>query len=437
MRAVGGWLLAVGGRAGWRLLAVCCWLLGATVCSAQTVSEDDRALYDYYFYEAVNQGRLGNLAEAFDLLGYCLELNPESAAARYELAQYYMLLGDRVRPGELMREAVRLEPENYWYWELLGNFYARNHQYAEAIGIYEKMAAQFPARTDILMVLMELYDNAAEYRKGLRVLDRIELLEGESLQGTVQRFQFYLEMKDVDSAYIVIKPNVEWAIETFSEMVTNINELNSIRSLCRLAVRDFPGNLALHYWNAVSDYRAAETEMALRDIEAGIANITADSDKKEAARLYTLKGDICYNNGRMQDTFQAYERALELNPDDNMTANNYAYFLSLDRRELKKAEALSRRTIDEEPLNATYLDTYAWILFAQKRYKEAKEYIDRAVRSDGEQSADVMEHCGDIYYMNGDVDSAVRYWHEAVELHSESKTIERKIQQQKYIDENE
>ncbi len=404
------------------------------LCAGNVVADNGDDRFDYYFYEAVNQGNQRHYAEAFDLLLYCNELNPSSAAVKYELAQYYVMLGDKERPGMLLREAVELEPDNYWYWQMLGGYYARVHQYAEAIVIFEKMAAHFPTRIDILSALMSLYEEAGEYRKGLSVLDRIELLEGESMEWTVQRFQLYVEMKDIDSAYIIIKPNVEWFIETFSDMVSNYSELTTIRSLCRLAVKDAPENLSLHYWNAVSEMRGGEVEAALQALENGISNIKENPDSVDAARLYTLRGDIYYTLKKMPEVYDSYEKALLFNPDDNMTANNLAYFLSLDKRELARAEAMSFRTIEEEPLNATYLDTYAWILFAQGRYKEALEYIGKAVQCQGEPSADVMEHCGDINYMNGNIDEALHYWHEAVELHSESKTIEQKILQKKFIE---
>lgn len=392
-------------------------------------------LFEYLFHEATNQMYQGDLAAAFDLLLYCQELNPTSAAVKFELAKFYMLyFKDRETPGMLLREAVRLEPDNYWYWQLLGVFYSETRRYAEAIEIYEKMVAQFPSRIDILADLMSLYEEAGEFRKGLAVLDRIELLEGESLQSNVQRFQFYLGLHDMDSAYIVIRPNIEWAIETFSGMVTNIGQLNSIRNLCQRAVRDFPDNLNLHYLNGLSEYRAGDVQSALSALDDGISAITDSSDVVSAAKLYTLRGDICYNAKDMRSAFNAYEHALALNPADNMTANNYAYFLSLERRDLDKALALSLKTIQDEPLNATYLDTYAWILFRMGRYKPALEYIDRAVQCEGEQSADVMEHCGDIHYLNGDTEGALHYWHQAVELHSDSKTIEQKILQRKYID---
>ncbi len=414
------------------LLSVVLFLAAMPLNGVWAAGNDD-SRFDYFFYEAVNQGRQSHYAEAFDLLQYCLELDSTSAAAKYELAQYYILLGDRDKPGKLLREAVDAVPGNYWYWQLLGDYYAHIHKYADAVKVYEEMASRFPARTDILLGLMSLYDEAGEYRKGLSILDRIELIEGESLQLDVQRFQFFLELNEIDSAYAVIKPNIQWFIQTFSERVTNITELNFMSALCRKAVVDFPDNLVLHYWNAISYSRAGNFDEALEALDAGIAQITESSGKIDAAHLYQLQGDICYTQKNMPAVFAAYSKAVELDPSDNMTANNYAYFLSLDKRELDKAEELSRRTITAEPLNATYLDTYAWILFNQGRYKDALPYIEKAVQCQDEPSPDIMEHCGDIYFMNGNEEEALHYWQEALLLHSESPTLKQKISQRKYI----
>ena len=96
---------------------------------------------------------------------------------------------------------------------------------------------------------------------------------------------------------------------------------------------------------------------------------------------------------------------------------------------------MSVKTIQAEPTSATYLDTYAWILFLEGRYEEAKMYIDQAISNDStdESSADVYEHAGDIHAMAGDIDKAVGYWKQAQKRGSESKILARKIKQRKYI----
>jgi Tfp pilus assembly protein PilF len=70
---------------------------------------------------------------------------------------------------------------------------------------------------------------------------------------------------------------------------------------------------------------------------------------------------------------------LKYNPDNIPVLNNYAYYLSLEQTDLDKAEEMSYRTIKAEPNNATYLDTYAWILFQLGQYNDALFYIRQAI----------------------------------------------------------
>ena len=88
---------------------------------------------------------------------------------------------------------------------------------------------------------------------------------------------------------------------------------------------------------------------------------------------------------------------------------------------------MSYKTVKAEPNNSTYLDTYAWILFEKGNYAEARLYIDDAMKNEGDKSDTIVEHCGDIYYMTGDVDGALKYWKQAQEMGSESKTLKRRL----------
>ena len=135
----------------------------------------------------------------------------------------------------------------------------------------------------------------------------------------------------------------------------------------------------------------------------------------------------------MTEAYNAYDSALVYNPSNIGALNNYAYYLSVERRELDKAEEMSYKTVKADPGNATYLDTYAWILFEKGNYAEARIYIDDAMKSDGEKSDVIVEHCVDIYYMTGYVNGALKYWQEALDMGSESKTLKEKIKKKKYI----
>lgn len=140
---------------------------------------------------------------------------------------------------------------------------------------------------------------------------------------------------------------------------------------------------------------------------------------------------------QMDQTYKAYDEALKYNDNNIVVLNNYAYFLSLDKKDLKKAERMSAQCIKLEPDNATYLDTYAWIFFVQGNYTLAKIYIESALEKDTTKSSELVDHYGDILYMIGDKDKAVEQWKKAREMGKESEILDRKIIEGKYIEEEE
>lgn len=144
-------------------------------------------------------------------------------------------------------------------------------------------------------------------------------------------------------------------------------------------------------------------------------------------------GDILHEKGLDKEAFESYDSCLQWKPDNFAALNNYAYYLSEKRKDLSKAEQMSYKTIKAEPNNATYLDTYAWILFQQERYQEAKIYIDQTIKNDKAPSGVVIEHAGDIYFNAGEPEKALEYWKQASENGNNSAILKRKIEQKKYI----
>jgi len=124
-----------------------------------------------------------------------------------------------------------------------------------------------------------------------------------------------------------------------------------------------------------------------------------------------------------------------LNPQNLPVLNNYSYYLSLQKRDLDKAEQMSGITIKAEPTNPTYLDTYGWILFEQNSFVMAKIYIEKAIEYGAkEPSAEVYEHYGDVLYKLDEKEKAIQQWQIAKKLGSESKTLDKKIKTGEYIE---
>ena len=144
-------------------------------------------------------------------------------------------------------------------------------------------------------------------------------------------------------------------------------------------------------------------------------------------------GDILHEKRLNKEAFQAYDSCLQWKPDNVAALNNYAYYLCQANENLAKAEEMSYKTIKAEPNNSTFLDTYAWILFQQKRYEEAKIYLEQAIRNDSTLSNVVKEHAGDIYAQTGDIGKALDFWQQALKAGNDSATLKKKIQLKKYI----
>ena len=210
-------------------------------------------------------------------------------------------------------------------------------------------------------------------------------------------------------------------------------DYKQIIKVCEPGIEATPDALELYYYLAIAYHQAEQGDSVLSVCNRALEHITPDTRKEVISDFYSIMGDIYHTKKQMTEAYAAYDSALVYNPSNIGALNNYAYYLSVERRDLDKAEEMSYKTVKAEPNNSTYLDTYAWILFEKGNYAEARIYIDNAMKNDGEKSDVIVEHCGDIYFMTGDVEGALKYWKKALEMGSESKTLKQKIEKKKYI----
>jgi predicted Zn-dependent protease len=113
--------------------------------------------------------------------------------------------------------------------------------------------------------------------------------------------------------------------------------------------------------------------------------------------------------------------------------NNYSYYLSVRKANLERAKQMSAYANKLDPDNDSFMDTYAWILFQLGEFPEAKTFQDRAVLKNPKNPT-LLEHYGDILIKLGEKEKAVEYWRRAKEAGSDSRTIETKIAELKYVE---
>ena len=176
----------------------------------------------------------------------------------------------------------------------------------------------------------------------------------------------------------------------------------------RAAFERFPNETAFLEMAGVGDYNLGEYEKVLETCETILQ--VAPQDSSKTLRSWSTMGDIYFLLGDNAKAYKAYDKALKINPNYVYVLNNYAYYLSLEGKNLKKAHQMSSKTIEAEPDNATYLDTFGWILFLEGKVVEAKQIFKRAMLYGGKDSAVILDHYADVLYALKEYDMAFVYW---------------------------
>lgn len=376
----------------------------------------------------------------------------ESLVAEYPSdCRYRVVLGDALMQAKRYDEAYAQyrgvladEPDNALAMYSLAQYYEATDQpqlqQRQLDSLLLSTKVEPPVRLSVMRQLIVQSEQAgADSTRIIRLFDRIMHQEPDEPDMPMLYAQ-YLFSKGMDKqampvlkTVLDIDPTNTAARLTLLGEAVKVDDYDEIRRLCEGGVASNPDKLEFYFYLAISHNRDNRTDQTIEVCREAVKHVTPESRKELVSDFYTIMGD-CYHTKRMNtEAYAAYDSALVYHPNNIGALNNYAYYLSLERRQLDKAEEMSYKTVKAEPNNATYLDTYAWILFEKGKYTEARIYIDEAMKHSDDLSGVVVEHCGDIYFMTGDVERALKFWKQALEQGNTSETLKEKIKRKKYI----
>ena len=395
-----------------------------------------------------------------------------------EKFRIYLQMKDDKKAFQEIESLVQEYPMDMRYQVILGDVYLQNGKKQEAYDVYQKVLAAEPDNPMAIFSMASYYKQTGQeglYQQQLDTLLLNKKVTPDTKVSVMRQMIVENEQADKDSTQIIalfdrimkqeqddpqipmlyaqylLSKNMEAESVPVLEQVVDLDPTNKaarmmlvgtavrkedykqIIKVCEPGIEATPDALEFYYYLAIAYNQAEQPDSVVSICKRALEHTTADSKKEVVSDFYSILGDMYHTQNQMKEAYAAYDSALVYNPSNIGALNNYAYYLSVERRDLDKAEEMSYKTVKAEPNNATYLDTYAWILFEKGNYAEARIYIDNAMKSDDEKSDVIVEHCGDIYYMTGDVDGALSYWKKALEMGSESKTLKQKIEKKKYI----
>ena len=396
------------------LCLLCCSLW------AQEQTDDD------LFLSAAAAYAEGQYAQAKTLFARLHEQNPGDDAVNYYLGLSEMAMQDLTAAEEHLLQAVQADSTNTWYIYAMATLYdakrdqIRSGEYVEKL---VKMAPSLYNNPNTLSMVADAKAAAWQDSVALGYYNQALLLDPEYAPAQYGRMELLRRMGNFPAYFSAlegfirnedVRPGMKSNYLTV--LMDNVDSSfywvwgDTINRLVDLDRDLHPDDYDIQLLKLRMCYIKQDWDAVLEQcgVMADLARAQGNDD--HLAEALSIAGDVHYQ--QLEDTkkaYEIYEQALQVDPDRTSVLNNYAYYLSLEGRKLRKALKMSRRTIELEPDNATYLDTYGWILYLLRRPKEAKPYFKHAMLYGGKDSAVVLEHYSKVLEALGEQDLATYY----------------------------
>lgn len=389
-----------------------------------------------------------------------------------EKIKLYTKLDDVKNASNELLKLIRKFPDRSEYLSLLAELYFNYNQDKKGLQILDRLLKADPQNGFVHFYLADYYRSkkehkpANEHTKSALLSDQIEngykiqyilklilnpdttLVSDEELNTymdlLMQKYSDDLSVRALHSDFLKkdnklneAKKELEYILSReqnnyliWEELLLLCNEISDTVCMYQQsieAIKYFPEQPLPYALAGISLMMQNNFQKALPFFEKGVQ--LADEKVALKSQFYSYLADCYYNLDSVREAFKMFDKVLEINPDDILVLNNYAYYLSLRNENLSLAERMSAKAVDLESDNPTYLDTYAWVLYKRGIYLQAKFYMKLAIEKSKNPSGVLYEHYGDILYKNGEKEQAMEMWKKALELNTEvSDELKQKVE---------
>lgn len=405
------------------------------------------------------------LSDAIKIYESILKLDPPNER-KYRLTLAHMYeYKDSDKALELYKQELE-ESEDYSILLRMSMIYEDKNDTTNLIKTLNKMQRYKSGDSGLLFSLYNLYLDRGNYTEALEMLDEVDATIVDSdihmFYGVLAN-KLLSENADTSKKYIPIflekidsRFYFNWRLQIVSGYLANmigdtakIEEHFSRALSAGDSIPEIPLQAGFLYFQNENYDRAIEIfdeydehfpEDHSFPFSIGLVYLQLDSNKKSLEYFHKARGLQAENIdnitqlglvhdrlGNYDSSDYYYEKALLLNPDDPLANNNYAYSLSERGINLEQALEMINIALEQEPENASFLDTYGWIQYKLGNIDEAIKYIEKATDAEGA-TAEVYEHLGDIYYDKGKKQKAIEAWKKGLELFPDDPALKKRIE---------
>jgi tetratricopeptide (TPR) repeat protein len=433
-------------------------------------SSDGRTLEVYRLLGRIYV-ELGRLEDALQAYGQALRHEPNHPVMQYKYGVLLMEFDRSPEAEEAFNAAIRLEPRFTEAYLELARLLMEKKRDEEAEALLEKALSRDAGSDELLMVLSELYDGRNERDKAIRLLEERKGTSELGREPMIMLGRLYYEAGDYDEALDIFGAMFD-PEEDSAELARILGEislkaekpktaLKYYRQAIAIDPEDYRGYMALFFAASPAFSEDDSPRITMEDGDVmqllvsaaekvqpddfdgnyviGISFQSVDSLEsalkflKRAKELKPTNERLLINLASVFEKLNRYDEAeLQLktlhglNPEDPTVCNFYGYLLALMGKDLKKAEALVRTALKDDPENGYYIDSLAWVFYKRGEYDQAAAELERASNI-VENDPVILEHLGDAYQSLRRYEDAIAAYEKSMELHNDKSKILKKI----------
>ena len=437
----------------------------------ENIRKVDPNNHEATYYLAMLYKQTNKLNDALNVLNELESSIGINESVSINKQQIYLLQGNKSKAYDEINKLINYSPNEPKYISLIGEMYTRDNLFLKAEEAFNKLFSIDSLNPEGQLSIVDFYRRKMDYDNAFltvnKIIDNDQIEFGAkvmvlySFLNTPKEFSIYVDQiekclirfKDkytenlegytLYSDFLIKKNNYEEASNQLETAVSNFdtNEIiweqlislysflgkyNKMYEKSTSAIDSFPENPSFYLYKGLSAIQLKEEEIAVKALSDGLELV--NNNRELEINFYIYLGEAYQAIKNYIQSEYYFEKALEMKPDDIYVLNNYSYYLSLRDEKLEYAEKLSKRTINTEPDNSTYLDTYAWILYKLERYADALFYIRKAYDYGGFQNKVIVEHYGDILLKENNIQEAVRMWKLSLKLGNSDSELINKIE---------
>jgi tetratricopeptide (TPR) repeat protein len=406
--------------------------------------------------------------KALNLVNNIERINGISEKTRFQMRNLYLQKQDFDKAVESMVELSKAFPEEEKYCSMIAEMFMQNKQPEKALEWYQKVLEINPNNPYIQITLADYYGKTGDQLKAYEYLKQGYSNPNLDIDTKIQVLVNYFETKDQktiikerayeladilvkthseepkahaiygdllysDSLYLEASQQFLRVIEldstryaVWEQLLYSLSMLNNNEEMAEYssrAINLFPQMQFPYYVNAIANFQLGNVNQVIESLEQGLYFVNNVGLEEQ---FYMFLGDAYHEIGEAEKAYENYEKCLKLNPKNSFVLNNYAYYLSLENKDLEKAAKMAQTAVETDP-NENNLDTYGWVLYQLGKYEEAAEYIGKSIELTENPSSVVLEHMGDVYWKLGDLKKAEKFWKKAIKAGGDETKLNEKL----------